>query len=135
MLCELFISFTFYSIAMYCISVFFFSYTLIILILGICTPCICSTLYNVFVHYMVFLLGVLLSFTYILKGFFVFSVRCTWGFLCISKSSVSLVFSFWGGNFFFFFFFLPVFLFPRSEIVCGRVMYRSHMLVCDMCYV
>ena len=75
---------------------FFFSYTLIILILGICTPCICSTLYNVFVHYMVFLLGVLLSFTYILKGFFVFSVRCKWGFLCISKSSVSLVFSFWG---------------------------------------
>ena len=101
-----FISFTFYSIAMYCISVFFFFFHILLLfwILGICTPCICSTLYNVFVHYMVFLLGVLLSFTYILKGFFVFSVRCAWGFLCISNPSVSLVFSFLG---FFFFCFSP----------------------------
>ena len=56
----------------------------------------------------------------------------------VSRNPVFIYFfSFFGGGVicFFFFVFLPVFLFPRSEMVCGRVMYRSHMLVCDMCYV
>ena len=109
MLCE-FLS-VLHFIVLLCIAFlfFFFSYTLIILLLGICTPCICSTLYNVFMHYMVFLLGVLLSVTYILKGFFffVFSVCCKWGFLCISKSCVYLFLVFLGVIFFFFFCFSP----------------------------
>ena len=82
---------------MYCICVFFFSYTLIILLLGIYTPCICSTLYNVFMHYMVFLLGVLLSVTYILKGFFLYLACVANGVSYVSRNPVFIFFSFFGG--------------------------------------
>ena len=79
-----FISFTFYSIVMYWVSVFvFFSHILLLFwILGICTPCICSTLSNVFMHYMVFLLGVLLFFFHISsRVFFCISRVLRVGFL------------------------------------------------------
>ena len=65
----------------FCISLLFIPCTHISLFVfgGICTPCICYTLYNVFMHYMVFLLGVLLSFMRIISilGLFV----CFFGIL------------------------------------------------------
>ena len=82
-----FMSFEFYGTILYWVSCIQFMhisfiYTMYSYIFvcfgGICTPCICYTLYNVFVHYMVFLLGVLLYFMHIISilGFFFLLVFC-----------------------------------------------------------
>ena len=104
-----FISFTFYSIVMYWVSVFvFFSHMLLLFwILGICTPCLYSTLSNVFMHYMVFLLGVLLFFFFfyiyppVFFFFFLYFACIARGVSYVSRNPVfSLVFSFFGVIFF-----------------------------------
>ena len=99
---------------------------------------------------MVFLTGVLLSFTlmicifcflfFSLFFFFVFSVYCAWGFFgflvsletrCFYFSSQFFCFVFFlGGVIFFCIVHVYVFLFPRSEMVCARVIYRSDVLEC-----
>ena len=71
-----------------CLSRFFIPCTHISLVFGICTPCICYTLYNVFVHYMVFLLGVLLYFIHVISILFysIYLFIFFWYFACITHS-------------------------------------------------